>query len=202
VTARARPCVGVLGLAAIFVAAMGGCGGAGATAQGPGSPASPDAPGGAPTGATPSSDASSSSTSPAGSALPASAESESLPGGTAAAPPRAAAEVPPTEEELTFSTGGTGKLPATTIRKVLRDKMPAYIACYEKARERTPDLKGRFAAAFRIESSGAVRTVEMRGSRKDAAFSSCLADEVKALKFPKPKGGVVEVVYPLDFSGD
>ena len=107
-----------------------------------------------------------------------------------------------TDEELTFSTGGTGKLPATTIRKVLRDKMPAYLACYEKARERTPELKGRFAAAFRIEPSGAVSAVEMRGSRKDPAFSSCLAGEVKALKFPKPKGGVVEVVYPLDFSGD
>ncbi len=78
--------------------------------------------------------------------------------------------------------------------------MPAYLACYERARSRTPDLKGRFAAHLRIEPSGVVSTVEMRGQRSDADFSKCLGDVIKALKFPKPRGGEVQVVYPLDFS--
>ena len=141
---------------------------------------------------------------PRGSAVSTPGGSTEDPAAKAPAPGAAAASpvaTEPVQEDLAFSTGGTGKLPATTIRKVLRDKMPAYIACYQKARERTPDLHGRVAAFLRISPSGAVGEVEMRPDR-DARLSSCLADEIKALKFPKPKGGSIDVVYPLDFAGD
>ena len=135
-----------------------------------------------------------------GSAAPAGSSAASAsPAASSSAAPVADAPVA-TEEELVFSTGGTGKLPATTIRKVLRDKLSAYTACYQMAHDKDPAFKGRFVAHFRIEKAGSVANVEIRGKKTDATFSSCLADQIGTLRFPKPKGGEVQVVYPLDFS--
>lgn len=91
-------------------------------------------------------------------------------------------------------------MPASKVQKVLRQKLQAYASCYEAARTRKPGLRGRFTVRFRIEPAGTVSTVEVRGAGADATFTTCLADIVKSLSFPKPRGGEVDVVYPLDFS--
>jgi hypothetical protein len=107
-------------------------------------------------------------------------------------------------DQLPFTTGGTGKLPAATIKKVVRSRMPGYIECYQKALETAPDLAGKVALRFRIEPSGKVGEVEPRGAgvKKQPAFAACLRDQVAGLTFPRPKGGPVEVVYPLAFAAE
>lgn len=120
----------------------------------------------------------------------------SLPAPTASP---SAPSAPEAGEEVPFSAGGTGHLDAKQIKDVLHQKMPVITACYSRAITTTPSLHGQFVARFRVEASGAVSRAETSGSTLNPAFLACVSDAVRSLQFPKPRGGYVEVVYPLDF---
>ncbi len=102
-------------------------------------------------------------------------------------------------EEVPFSTGGTGTLAARDVKKILHAKMPSFIACYQTAITNAPALRGEFAVRFRVEPDGTVLHAETTGPPASPTFLSCLSDGVRALKFGKPHGGYVDVVYPLVF---
>lgn len=102
-------------------------------------------------------------------------------------------------EEVPFSTGGTGTVDPGQVKKVLHGAMPNFVSCYQRALSKTPSLRGKFAARFRIEPDGSVRKAATTGPGGNPEFQSCVTDAIRGLQFPKPRGGAVEVVYPLTF---
>lgn len=102
-------------------------------------------------------------------------------------------------EEVPFSTGGTGTVDRGQLRKVLHGAMPSFVGCYQRALSKTPSLRGKFAARFRIEPDGAIGKAATTGPGGNPEFQSCVTDAIRGLQFPKPRGGAVEVVYPLTF---
>jgi hypothetical protein len=61
-----------------------------------------------------------------------------------------------------------------------------------------PQLGGVLQAEFGIDADGQVSTSKASGVDPDLA--SCVADEIKNIKFPKPKSGTVAVNYPIAFN--
>ena len=75
--------------------------------------------------------------------------------------------------------------------------------CYEIALRRNQATKGAMEWRVRIDSRGLVSVVDLlTNSLKDDEFVRCIHDRIATWKFPKPRGGSVEVRYPFEFSRD
>jgi hypothetical protein len=105
------------------------------------------------------------------------------------------------EKVPTVSIGqpnATGDLDKAIIRRYIKRNLAKISACYEKELVNKPDLKGTVLAQFYIEPTGKVSTSTASGL--DPAVATCVADVIKAIEFPKPKGGGgVQVNYPFAF---
>jgi hypothetical protein len=93
----------------------------------------------------------------------------------------------------------SGRLPAESIRRVVRDNFGRFRACYEDGlRRRGPTLAGRVATRFVIGRDGLVLEASDAGSEvADRDVVSCITTAFRGLQFAKPEGGIVTVVYPL-----
>ncbi|GAB4017493.1 MAG: hypothetical protein Fur0010_18150 [Bdellovibrio sp.] len=95
-----------------------------------------------------------------------------------------------------------GSMDPELLRKILREYLPQFRHCYQQELTRNEDLKGVVDLNFRIEANGGVTKVSIKS--KSAQFSSagsdCMANVLRLIEFPKPKGGgVVDVKQPLNF---
>jgi hypothetical protein len=99
---------------------------------------------------------------------------------------------------------GHGTLPPEVIQRVVRQNFRRFEVCYDKGLARNGALAGRFAAKFVIAQDGTVKDVfEADGpSFPDSEVVACLVSEFARLVFPRPEGGVVTVVYPINFKQD
>ena len=89
-----------------------------------------------------------------------------------------------------------GDLDKQDIRAVIRGAKDKIQACYEKALQTSPNLKGTVQAQFFIKPDGGVASVTASGVSPDVAV--CVAGVIESLTFPKPKGGGgVQVNYPF-----
>jgi hypothetical protein len=94
-----------------------------------------------------------------------------------------------------------GRLPPAMIQRVVRENYEKFRYCYEKGLARDPTLAGRIAVRFVIERDGSVSRAGVAGNdMPDCDVSSCLVRIYKTLRFPKPDGGIVTVVYPIMFA--
>src|SRR5690606_22884562 len=92
----------------------------------------------------------------------------------------------------------TGDLDKNIIRRYIRRQLPRIKYCYEKELLVRPGLAGTVTVSFQIAPSGEVSAASASGVSDEVA--SCIAGVVKAIQFPKPKGGgVVQVQYPFTF---
>ncbi len=92
-----------------------------------------------------------------------------------------------------------GRLPADVIKNIVARSGDKYRACYDVARGREPQLKGKLLATFVIGVRGDVDRVALRGIG-DEPFQACVEQSLRSLSFPAPEGGgVIEVNYPLTF---
>lgn len=74
-------------------------------------------------------------------------------------------------------------------------------ACYERELNKNPSLAGRITFEWIVKSNGGVGTVkEVNSTLGNATVSKCVSNVIKQMKFPKPKGGEVTVVFPWMFS--
>jgi hypothetical protein len=97
----------------------------------------------------------------------------------------------------------TGRLPAETVRRIVRMSMGRFRACYERGLERNPRLAGRVATRFVIDRTGRVSVTADAGSDlPDAEIVACVNRGFRFLDFPQPEGGIVTVIYPIVFSSD
>jgi hypothetical protein len=91
-----------------------------------------------------------------------------------------------------------GDLDKAEIRRVVKSSLEKISACYTKALLDNPALAGTVSTQFFIAPSGKVASATASGV--DPAVAECVAGVVKALEFPKPKGGGgVQVNYPFTF---
>ncbi len=92
----------------------------------------------------------------------------------------------------------TGDLDKALIRRYIKRTIPKITYCYEKQLLAIPGLSGTVTAHFFITPNGEVATSSAEGMNPDVA--SCVAGVIKAIVFPKPKGGGgVQVNYPFTF---
>lgn len=97
-------------------------------------------------------------------------------------------------------TEAKGSLPKAVIRRVMRQRMNTFKYCYEKRLQAIPELSGKIVVAFTIGTDGRVVAARIDSSTlKDERVEACVGKATKRLRFPKPKGGVVVVRYPLVF---
>ncbi len=98
-------------------------------------------------------------------------------------------------------TETSGRLPAETIQRVVRQNYGQFRMCYENGLRANPNLAGRIAVRFVISSDGRVTNAANGGSDlPDSGVVSCVVRGFYSLGFPSPESGVVTVVYPIQFS--
>lgn len=114
-------------------------------------------------------------------------------------PPAAAAK--PVEPGITATGAPTrGKLPKAVIDEKLKAAQPGVLACYEKALQTKPDLRGVVNVDFVVGTEGNV--VHAAATSGDDALPDdvtvrCILAEIEKLTFPAPSGGRVFINYPL-----
>jgi hypothetical protein len=93
----------------------------------------------------------------------------------------------------------TGDLDKNIIRRYIRRKLPQITHCYEKQLLVKPNIRGTIVTEFQISPQGAVLSVKATGMG-DSDVENCVADAIRTIAFPKPKGGgLVNVRYPFTF---
>ena len=97
--------------------------------------------------------------------------------------------------------GTTGHLAREKIEAVVRKNHGVFRECFEKTHGRNRRLKGQVVVRFIIDRDGRVSLSELEKSTlADEEATSCIVDGFRKLRFPRPDGGVVTVVYPMKFS--
>jgi hypothetical protein len=97
--------------------------------------------------------------------------------------------------------GISGGLPADVVRRVVRQSVAAFDACYARGLRSDAKLAGTVNARFVIGRDGAVWYVGDGGSSlHDPAVVSCVLRTVHGLSFPASEGDTVRVTYPIECS--
>ena len=110
-------------------------------------------------------------------------------------PARSRAERPPRVLHTGMSLRGV--LAPSSVLPVVAARFGHFGQCYSAALARNPELRGRVDVRFRIEESGAVRSVRTSSAAVvDSGLLSCLAAAFEGLSFP-PAEGSTDVTYPL-----
>jgi hypothetical protein len=93
---------------------------------------------------------------------------------------------------------GSGQLDPQIVLSGINARMGRMRACYAAGLRRDPTLRGEMKIKFVIDTSGHTLNVVDAGSHmKDKEVLACVMSEFKALRFPAPEGGIVDMVYPL-----
>lgn len=95
-----------------------------------------------------------------------------------------------------------GSMDPELLRKILREYLPQFRHCYQQELERSENAKGVVDLQFRINQNGSVSNVDIasKAAKFSKAGSNCMANVLKVIPFPKPKGGgLVDVKQPLNF---
>jgi TonB family protein len=95
-----------------------------------------------------------------------------------------------------------GRAEPTEIQRVVGASFGPMRDCYERGLARNPNLSGRVAVRFVIELDGTVAgaTLHESSTMPDKQVGSCVVEAFRSLVFPKPQGGQVSVVYPIQFN--
>ncbi len=90
-----------------------------------------------------------------------------------------------------------GEIDKTTVRKVVRQNLAKLQYCYEKTLLANPGIEGNVTVKFTIGIEGSVIDATATGVHPDV--ESCVVQQVRTFKFPRPTAGTVEVSYPFAF---
>ena len=95
----------------------------------------------------------------------------------------------------------TGRLPPEVIQRIVRQNYGLFQQCYERALLKDPKLEGRVVVRFVIAADGSITDVRDEGSTLASPEAvSCMLEIYRKLRFPAPEGGIVTVVYPIQFA--
>jgi Redoxin len=95
----------------------------------------------------------------------------------------------------------TGDLPVEIIRRIMRQELGRYRLCYEEGLRKNPKLAGRLSGHFTIGKDGTIESdPSVTKSRlADDRVVQCVLNGMRALSFPQPNAGVVNVDFELLF---
>lgn len=94
----------------------------------------------------------------------------------------------------------SGRLPPEVIQRIVRQNFGRFRLCYERGLAQNPNLAGRVAVRFVIDSTGAVSHAANGGSDlPHSGAVACVVSSFYSLSFPAPEHGIVSVVYPILF---
>jgi hypothetical protein len=88
------------------------------------------------------------------------------------------------------------------VDRIVRQSFGRFRLCWETVARTNVRLAGRVGVRFVIGRDGAVRAAKSddRTTIHDGAMGSCVASAFQSLSFPAPDGGIVTVIYTLDFT--
>ena len=89
-----------------------------------------------------------------------------------------------------------GDYDKSIIRRYIKRNIDKISYCYEHQLLAHPGISGEVLVQFFIQPDGSVGSSVGKGM--DATVASCVADVVKSIEFPAPRGGV-QVNYPFTF---
>ena len=112
-----------------------------------------------------------------------------------------AADTTPHEAKLTTGTptGDLGALTSEEVERVLRARYGLYRACYQKELNRSPKLAGKVVVQLAIDGSTGQVTSSSASGLGNANVETCIARNVKSLRFPV-KGGSMKVSFPIELA--
>ena len=94
-----------------------------------------------------------------------------------------------------------GSISRAEIAKVINENFGQVQSCYERALIANPSLSGKLSLEWTINTDGRVSSTRQKFSTlKDAKVASCIMSRLKTWRFPKPRGGIVIVSYPFNFT--
>ena len=98
--------------------------------------------------------------------------------------------------------GGAGDFDANLVVAMIKRRLGAIKACYERELRRNPTLAGKVTIEFTIQPVGTVSGVKVKANTTgDDAVGKCVANAVSRFRFrPGPEGGSVTFAYPFVFS--
>jgi hypothetical protein len=94
----------------------------------------------------------------------------------------------------------TGEYDKATLRRYIKRNIIKIQFCYEKRQLAKPTLAGTVTTQFFIKPDGKVAAANASGV--DREVSRCVAEVFKAIEFPKPESGGVQVTQPFTFRPD
>ena len=99
------------------------------------------------------------------------------------------------------ATAKAGRLQPEVIQGVVRENFSKFQVCYEAGLQNDRKLAGVIRVAFVIKEDGTVSDTNDSGSTlADKKVNACVLQAFTAITFPKPEGGIVQVVYPIEFT--
>jgi len=110
-------------------------------------------------------------------------------------------ELRKTDQTDTDELIAVGQLAPERIQEVVRKAYGGFRKCYEAGLGRNAKLEGRVSVKFVIDVDGTVRdNIPDSPTLPDAEVVHCIVADFATLRFPKPSGGIVTVVYPIMLS--
>ena len=98
-----------------------------------------------------------------------------------------------------------GALDRSDIDAYIRRNLAKIVLCYEKELNKDPKVEGRIIVNFIVSATGDVSSAKVHKSNvANLQLETCVVEQIKKIKFPKPKGGGIVIVnYPFVFkNGD
>jgi outer membrane biosynthesis protein TonB len=86
-----------------------------------------------------------------------------------------------------------GKLDANAISRVIRRRQSAIQRCYEREVKKNPSASGKVIVGFTIGTAGRVTSSRPVSDSVGGGVGTCVANQIKRMRFPRPKGGEVIV---------
>jgi TonB family protein len=98
--------------------------------------------------------------------------------------------------------GGSGEFDAALVVSMIKQRLGAIKACYERELKSNPTLQGKISIQFTIEERGNVSGVKVvENSMGSDSVGSCVANAIQRFRFnPGPSGGSVSFSYPFVFA--
>lgn len=97
----------------------------------------------------------------------------------------------------------SGTVDPASIEKTVAAGRYQLRLCYELALRRNQGARGSMEWRWIIDSQGQTSDLNLvRSSIKDEELVKCVREKIASWRFPRPKGGSVEIRYPFEFSKD
>ena len=98
--------------------------------------------------------------------------------------------------------GGAGEFDSALVVKMIKTRIGAIRACYERELRKNPTLAGKVTIEFTIEVRGNVSGVKVADNTTgERAVGECVANAISNFRFnPGPEGGSVSFSYPFVFA--